>query len=341
MSDHVRAETLFFALARAEAAVSRLDERVRGCGFGAGFLARLDFLEASAWGWRTGEIVSLEDLLLHDEDMDARAPDQALRAAHEVVRARRKAAVGGPELLSRGGVAWLTGRRAKPPSPPSPSVAIVATAVKTGADEEGQGQVAPLLAALAGLSRGVTEDAGAAVDEWLELLGRESGAPALLRAAVALEAWRIIDPLPRASYVGPVLVAIWLREQGRTPAHPLSLECGWRALIRRANTSRFAPMADRLAFWLEAMVQGAELATAEIQRLELARQVVAARIATRRAGSGYGPVLEMLLHRPVVTAGLVAARLKIAPQSARRLVQGLGASVKEVSGRSRFRAWRL
>ncbi|HKR90084.1 MAG TPA: hypothetical protein VJS38_18095, partial [Phenylobacterium sp.] len=112
----VLAETLIWPLAQAEDLVSRLDERVRTCPFAAGWSARLDFLEAVAWGWNTGQVVSNEELLLHDESMDRQMPGVALRAAHGLIRARRKAMAGGAEILSPAGAAWLAGRRTHPPA---------------------------------------------------------------------------------------------------------------------------------------------------------------------------------------------------------------------------------
>src|SRR4051812_45880740 len=97
------AEALIPPLAQAEDRVSRLDERVRACPFSAGWTARLDFLEAVAWGWNCGQVVGHEELLLHDESMGRQMPGAALQAAHGLVRARRKAQAGGPELLSAAG----------------------------------------------------------------------------------------------------------------------------------------------------------------------------------------------------------------------------------------------
>ena len=48
-----------------------------------------------------------------------------------------------------------------------------------------------------------------------------------------------------------------------------------------------------------------------------------------------------MLERPIVSAPMVAERLKITQQSARRLLGELGGSVTEISGQKRFRAWRL
>ena len=93
-------DRMLWAVSGADDAVSRLDERVRACPYALGWAGRQDFAEAVAWGWNAGAAVPLEDLILHDESMDVRMPDEALRAAHAFVRARRKARAGGPAILS-------------------------------------------------------------------------------------------------------------------------------------------------------------------------------------------------------------------------------------------------
>lgn len=42
--------------------------------------------------WVGGELVHVEDLVLHDERMDVRAPTHELTIAHRILRARRRIA---------------------------------------------------------------------------------------------------------------------------------------------------------------------------------------------------------------------------------------------------------
>lgn len=328
-------ETLIWALAEAEDRVSRLDERVHACGFSAGWAARLDVLEAVAWGWNSGQVVSTEQLLLHDESMDRQMPDAALRAAHGLVRARRKAAAGGPELLSAPGAAWLAGRRAG-----SPTLQSLAA---TDRRLDPEAPVLPqLLAELSRLQAGTTADPDEAVAEWLGLLAlSHPRLPALLQAAAALEGWRIVSPYPHEPYLGPLMTALWLRTRRRVRGHLLGLETGVRELGRTRRPWPEAPMAERLVFWVEVIEAAAAAGLEALNRLELARQVAAHRIGERRSHSHLGALLDLLLERPVVTAPMAAARLKVSGQTARRLLGELGASVTEISGQSRYRAWRL
>lgn len=333
-----QADALFRTLARAEDLVSRLDERVRACPWRAGFVGRLDFSEALAFGWVSGQIVSAEDLMLHDADMDVHAPDQALAAVHGLVRARRKAAAGGLELFSPQGAAWLAGLRRRPP------VAGAVTVPPTWGQELGDGpdMVSRLSDQLERLRAGETASVEAALLDGLGLLDRTGrDAPLLLQAAAALEAWTLIAPLPRYAYVGPVLVGQWLRSRKRVSSHVLGLIGGLRVQSRGGRQPSEVDTVGRLTWRLKAIASAAEQGLEELRRLDLARQVAERVIGTRRAHSHLRGVLDLLLERPIVTASLIAERLAITPQSARRLLGELGAGVREISGRSRFRAWRL
>lgn len=328
-------EALIWALARAEDHVSRLDERVRGCGFSAGWAARLDFIEAVAWGWNSGQVVSSEDLLLHDQSMDRQMPGVALRAVHGLVRSRRKAAAGGPELLAAAGAAWLAGRRARPPTGAA-NLSTPARQLKVDAPLLPQ-----LIAELQRLQAGTTAEPGEAVAEWLELLAlSHPRLPALLQAAVALEGWRIVSPYPSESYLGPLMTAHWLRTQRRV-RHLLGLEAGLRELGRMRRPSATDPLAERLVFWVEVIHAAAASGLEALNRLELARQVAVHRIGERRSHSHLNDLLGLLLEQPVVTAPAAAQRLGVSGQTARRLLGELGGAVTEISGQTRYRAWRL
>ncbi|MGO9722315.1 MAG: hypothetical protein ACLPOA_17465, partial [Methylocella sp.] len=56
-------------LSAADDALARLDERLRASPVRAGVLARADAAEACAALWAEGELVALDDLVLHDAGM--------------------------------------------------------------------------------------------------------------------------------------------------------------------------------------------------------------------------------------------------------------------------------
>ncbi|WP_269139632.1 helix-turn-helix domain-containing protein, partial [Shinella sumterensis] len=48
-------------------------------------------------------------------------------------------------------------------------------------------------------------------------------------------------------------------------------------------------------------------------------------------------LIELVMAKPLVSAGMVAKTLEVTPQAARRIVLELG--LREMTGRGRFRAW--
>ncbi len=73
-------------------ALTRLDERIARSPVGPGFLERQNFADARASLWIDGELVHLEDLVLHDATRDIRTPTHELTIARDVLRTRRRIA---------------------------------------------------------------------------------------------------------------------------------------------------------------------------------------------------------------------------------------------------------
>ena len=86
-------------LAAAEDALARLDERLGQSPIREGWTSRTH-MDACASLWLQGELVHLEDLVLHDGEMDQRAPTHELTQAHAVLRARRRIAAAQPGWAS-------------------------------------------------------------------------------------------------------------------------------------------------------------------------------------------------------------------------------------------------
>src|SRR3954452_22114463 len=113
--------TLAGPLAAAEDGLASLDERLGSSPIREGWVSRTHFIDACASLWLQGELVHLEDLVLHDADMDQRAPTHELTRAHAVLRARRRIAVAAPDWAIRwSGLAALSqGREQDAPDVPT------------------------------------------------------------------------------------------------------------------------------------------------------------------------------------------------------------------------------
>lgn len=87
---------------------TRLDERIARSPVGSGWIERMHFLDACASLWIDGELVHLEDLVLHDATRDIRTPTHELTIARDVLRTRRRIAAQSPDWpLSTEGIRTL------------------------------------------------------------------------------------------------------------------------------------------------------------------------------------------------------------------------------------------
>jgi Mn-dependent DtxR family transcriptional regulator len=57
----------------------------------------------------------------------------------------------------------------------------------------------------------------------------------------------------------------------------------------------------------------------------------------RRSSSRLPALVELILARPIASAGMIAAELHVTPRAAQTMVAELG--LREMTGRGRYRAW--
>jgi hypothetical protein len=93
-------------------ALTRLDERISRSPVGAGFLERQNFADACASLWIDGQLVHLEDLVLHDAFRDTRTPTHELTIARDLAHRRRIGSQPAVWALSEEGLRGL--RQARP-----------------------------------------------------------------------------------------------------------------------------------------------------------------------------------------------------------------------------------
>ena len=375
--DQLSLKTLLQPVTRASEALARLDERLAPSPVGAGLIERLHFADACASLWLDGELVEMEDLVLHDAARDIRSPSHALTIARDVLQTRRRIIAQPPDwALSPNGLRSL---RQAWPAPffgdggivaESEGAALQDAAVgRPGRNGEGRqnrldgglglpGIDLDAIDAVLARSEDVLAkakqpqrlpkpetdplirdpdwDEEERLDAWRTVLRSISDLPPVLQAMLALDAWNELAVLQRAPWLGRLLAASLLRRDGLTTnAHLLAFNAGLKTI--RVEQRRHRNFETRLMASLDGLMAGIELGFKEHDRLLLARQMLERRLMGRRASSNLPGLIELVLARPLVSAGMIAAELEITPRAALRLVDEL--NLREITGRGRFRAW--
>lgn len=157
----------------------------------------------------------------------------------------------------------------------------------------------------------------------------------MLQAVVALDAWNDLSVLQHAPWLGRLLAASILRQAGLTAAaHLAAFNFGLKTIP--VDRRRHRDRETRLLSMLAGIIAAAELGLKEHDRLALALKLMERRLIGRRTSSKL-PELELVMARPLVSAGMIAKELAITPRAALRIVEELG--LREMTGRGRFRAW--
>lgn len=179
-------------------------------------------------------------------------------------------------------------------------------------------------------------DEDARLDEWRAVLRQAEDLPAVLQAIVALDAWNELSVLQHAPWLGRLFCASILRQAGiTTGAHLAAINLGLKTIP--VDRRRHRDRETRLLAIARGLIVAAEIGLKEHDRLALARTMFERKLDGRRMSSKLPELVELVMTKPLVPAGMVAKTLDVTPQAARRIVSELG--LREMTGRGRFRAW--
>ena len=345
----------------------RLDERLALSSVREGWIERSHFYDAVGALWVEGELVHLEELVFHDAEMDQRTPTHELTRAHTVLRRRRRI-LSQPRAwaLSREGMRELTGRSeasatmhdADGEGEGSVVLDLATAELVDEVDDALEREFAEIDAVLArsstllattlgAVSRVPQDDErlallydedwdeGARLAEWRRVLDDTQHLPLVLRGAIALDAWHQIEVLQRGGWVGALLVAAMLRQEGLCAHHLACLHRGAQKIPRERRRARHRT--DRLLAWIDAIYETATVGLKEHDRLLLAKGQMERALRGRRASSKLPGLIDLVLARPLVSTSMIQTALKTSRQGALDLVGQI--SLREMTGKRSFRAW--
>lgn len=364
--DKLNLQTLLPAIVRAEDQLARLDEAVRRSSVGEGFIERGHFFDSVASMSVAGELVHVEDLVLHDAHMDIRAPTHELTISHSILRSRRRIAIAEPNwALSERGLTALTGAQFS--NEPAEGSLKVDRAGEHETDRAGEpeGLAAEFAYIDAVLERSerllgamlkdgvkaIPERKGLAVgdlmirdpewdeadrlSQWRSAQLEVGDMPPVLAAALLFDVWETLEPVQRQRGLGALLVSAYLRQRGKVTSHLPAFNVGLKAIARERRRAR--ERTNRLIAFLDAMSAAADAGMRELVRLQQARVQMERKLTGRRMSSSLPMVIELVLSRPIVSAAMVAKITKVTQRGALYLIADLG--VREITGRGRYRAW--
>lgn len=361
-TSRVDLNALLLPVCRAGDVLARLDECVARSPIRQGFAERQDFADAVASMWTDGQLVHVEDLVLHDARKDARAPTHELIVAHSILRSRRQITDHPADwALNNAGLSRLRGRETDltiKPSGQNVPLPLSEPAETPDDDDEADNEFAEIDAIIARSNALIDDvldekpaispaperdpviydadwDEDERLEEWRSVFGATEGLPPVLRAAMLLDAWNELQVLQHRPELGRQLVCAFLRGQGIVASHLLALNTGLKTV--RIEKRRAPDRLTRVLAILEGMEAAGSFGLKEHDRLMISKAHLDRRIASKRGHSRLPQLVELVISRPVVSANLIAAELEMTSQGALLLTKQLG--LREMTGRGRYRAW--
>jgi hypothetical protein len=299
----------FMALLAAEDTVARVDERVGRSLLREGLSERLYLYNARAALHAQHFIVHLDDLVLFDADAYSGPVFTELTQAADLVRRWRRAAQGDAHELLH---------------------AVIPGDVEAAIRQvEADPRIEPVF--------DHDWDVAGRIGTWRKVLRNTSRLPPVLAAAIAWDAWAMLDPDERGPWRATLLAALVLKARGKFTSLLLPLDLGRRIGIGRWVETD--PVQTRVAALCGIIRTAAHEAAKELDQLDVADGLMRRFLLRRRKTSRLPRLVDLLLAKPLVSVQLIAKTLRVSKQAAGQMIKLLGSTPRELTDRRRYRCW--
>ena len=173
-------------------------------------------------------------------------------------------------------------------------------------------------------------------EKWQEVIKSTQHEPPILRSAILLDAWINLDPIPNKPWLGFEYANAALRVDLSLDYLP-SITTSLRQipLNARKNHNRL----KRLKAYIDAYALSSEQAIRNAHKIKVHYERLQERTENIRAGSKTKAFIDYAIATPVVTTTNAAAALNISPAGVLKILKTL--RLREITGRSRYRAWMI
>jgi hypothetical protein len=296
-------------LAEAEDAVARLDARARYSALRAPWMQRMLYGEACASSLVEGELVLVSDLVIFDHGGWNGGPREELtRTRQSLLAWRRAVRANAPRMLGE---------------------------TRTDQLQPGGADRAPELDMFWDEAWGSEERLTA----WHQAVELSRRLPPLLSAAVAWDAWMVLQPDQIRPWKGMLGAALVLKMRRKTSSCLLPLNTGWRFSSYRRMSAQSVSV--RLNGFLEWSLKAAEQGNRLLDQMSHADLRLQAKLEGRRRNSRLEQLVELFYASPLVSIPGAARKLRCSQQAVAGMLRQLGGSIREVTERSHYRMWTL
>lgn len=321
--------------------VMRYDSEVTHSEFNEGLKKREHFYSAVSSVFLQGGLVELNDLVLRNHDADVSIPHQDLTDAKEILDARCLIDTKKREWIFEENSSQLTSKQVNFEIDKTPAnefskqmldIDVILERTNKILQNPQTLEIRP--GRLKQLLKPQNHDQQ--WDEWQNVIKITRDETPVLRSALLLDAWSILNPIPNKPWLGYEYANAALRIDLKLHHLP-AITTGLRQISRNARKSD--NRLKRLKAYIDAYALSTVDASRNYQKIMTRYKNMYALISDMRASSKIKTFIDYIINNPVITTPKAAMDLDISQMGILKMLKIL--RLREITGRSRYRVWSI